>query len=223
MRLAYRQLHASRSQPAPTGEARSRRPAAAATVAALTILLSAACISAHPTAASVTTHEPALPAPPSPPAASPLVTGGTGPTDAAVAAYRAFWDDAAYANAHAGYWNAAVRTSLGVGGSLSNLFSRHASGTAYQQQILSIYRADKNGEFSEGRPTLHPVVLDTTSSLVRLTDCLDATKWLVHLRPSGQLKNATPGQRHPLEATVVNLASGWHVRDLKEPTSRLTC
>jgi len=223
MRLALRRPHGSRTRAVPLGGARSRQPAAAATVAALAILLSASCNNDHSTAASVATHEPALPVPPSPPAASPPVTGVTGPTEAAVLAYRAFWDDAVYANAHAGYWNAATRASLGVGGTLFNLFSRHATGSAFQQQILSIYRADKNGEFSEGRPSLHTVVLGRTSSEIRLADCLDATKWLVHLRPSGQLKNATPGQKHPLEATVVHLAGGWHVRDLQTPSNRPTC
>lgn len=186
-------------------------------------VLPAGCGNSGPGSVPITTRAPAppalpsqipLPSPPSPAADA---------TAAAVTAYRGYWDDAVYANAHTGYWNAATRASLGAGGTLFDMFSRHATGTAFQQQILSVYRADKNGEFSEGRPSLHTVVLGRTSSEIRLADCLDATTWLVHLRPSGQLKNDTPGHKHPLEATVVHLADGWHVRDLQTPSSRPTC
>ena len=227
MRLAAREPHRSGPGPRPTAAARSRQAAAVTAVAALAMLLTAACGGARPTAASVATPEPALPAPPSSPATSPPVTDVTGPTGPAVLAYRAFWDDAVYANAHAGYWNAAERASLGVGGTLFTLFSRHASDGAFEQQRLAIYRADRSGEFTKGELKLHPFVRSasppTAPTQVRLFDCVDATTWLVHTRSTGALTDNQPGLKHALQATVVRTPAGWRVRDLVTPPGAARC
>jgi len=186
MRLAAREPHRSGPSPRSTAGARSPQAAAVSAVAALAMLLTAACGIAHPTAASVATPEPALPAPPSPPATSPPVTDVTGATGPAVLAYRAFWEDAVYANARAGYWNADTRTSLGSGATLYGIFSKHASGSALEQQRVSVYNADRSGHFSQGRPVLDPAVTAAVPAAapvtVRLRDCLDDSQWLVHVR-----------------------------------------
>lgn len=191
----------------------------------LVCLLAAGCGNGGTTTGPTVTQTPALPAVPSVAATSAPAAGGA--TAAAVAAYRGFWDDAVYANAHAGYWNATARASLGTGGSLSTLFAKHAVGGAFEQQRVAIYRADRNGDFSQGSPTLHPRVLSSSPPAVptevRLADCLDATNWLVHRRPGGELKDNRPGQKHPLQATVVYSTSGWRVRDLTNPPGKATC
>ncbi len=218
MRLAAREPHRSGSGPRSTAGARSRQAAAVSAVAALAMLLTAACGSAHPTDASVATPEPALPAPPSPPATSPPVTDVVGATGPAVLAYRAFWEDAVYANAHAGYWNADTRTSLGVGGTLYALFFKHATGSALEQQRVSVYDADRSGHFSQGRPVLQPTVTAAVPAAapvtVRLRDCLDDSQWLVHVRATGALLDHRPGRRHPVVVTMARTSSGWKVADL---------
>jgi len=227
MRLAARESHCSGPGPSPTARARSHRAAAVTAGAALVMLLTAACGSARPIAASRATSAPAFPAPPSPPATSSGVTDVSGPTGPAVLAYRAFWDDAVYANAHAGYWNAAERASLGVGGTLFTLFSRHASDGAFEQQRVAIYRADRSGEFTKGELKLHPLVRSasppTAPTQVRLFDCVDATTWLVHTRSTGALTDNQPGLKHALQATVVRTPAGWRVRDLVTPPGATRC
>jgi len=184
----------------------------------LVCVLAAGCGNSAPGLVPITNRAPALPALPSQPSLPRLPGPATEATAAAVTAYRGYWDDAVYANAHAGYWNDAERASLGVGGSLFTLFSKHATGNAFEQQRIAIYRADKSGEFSEGMPMPHPIIQNsgpaTTPTEVRITDCLDATTWLVHQRTSGALVDNQPGLRHALRATVVHDNAGWRVRDL---------
>lgn len=163
--------------------------------------------------------------PSNPPAATPP-SGAASAIAAAVAAYRSYWDDAVYANARAGYWNDTTRASLGTGGSLYTLFAQHAAGSAFEQQRVAVYRADRNGEFTEGDLKLHPLVLDasptTRPTEVRLTDCVDATDWLVHVRSDGKLKNGRPGRKYQFEAKVLHNVSGWHVSDASTPPNA-TC
>lgn len=190
-------------------------------------VLAAGCANSGPGSAPITTRAPALPALPSqiplPPPPSPAADA----TAAAVTAYRGYWDDAVYANAQSGYWNAATRASLGAGGTLFDMFSRHATGTAFEQQILSVYRADRSGEFTEGELVPHPVVQSalppTIPFEVRIADCLDARNWLVRRRPAGELKNGRPGRKHSFLATVVREGGGWRVRDLTSPSGTTTC
>ena len=142
-------------------------------------------------------------------------------------AYRAFWDDAVYANAHAGYWNADTRTSLGAGGTLYALFFKHATGSALEQQRVSVYNADRSGHFSEGMPVLHPTVTAAVPAAapvtVRLRDCLDDSQWLVHVRATGALLDDRPGRRHPVDATMARTSAGWKVTDLVTRPLPSTC
>ncbi len=194
--------------------------------ASLACLLLASCGHSRTTAA-VVTPPPALPAvPSSPPAATPPSAAASA-IAAAVAAYRSYWDDAVYANARAGYWNDTTRASLGTSGSLYTLFAQHAVGSAFEQQRVSVYKADKLGHFSVGAPALHPIVLAASSSAapmrIQLQDCLDDTHWLVHLRRTGALADNKPGGRHPLVATLTRTAEGWKVTDLVNRPGQGTC
>jgi len=148
-------------------------------LASMACLLTASCGHSRTTTAAVVTHPTALPAVPSSPPDPTPPSAAASAIAAAVAAYRSYWDDAVYANARAGYWNDTTRASLGTGGSLYTLFAKHAVGSAFEQQRVAVYRADRNGEFTEGDLKLHPLVLDasptTRPTEVRLTDCVDAT------------------------------------------------
>ena len=195
-------------------------------LASLACLLTASCGHSRTTTAAVVTHPTALPAVPSSPPDPTPPSAAASAIAAAVAAYRSYWDDAVYANARAGYWNDTTRASLGTGGSLYTLFAQHAAGSAFEQQRVAVYRADRNGEFTEGDLKLHPLVLDasptTRPTEVRLTDCVDATDWLVHVRSDGKLKNGRPGRKYQFEAKVLGNVSGWHVSDASTPPNA-TC
>jgi len=195
-------------------------------LASLACLLTASCGHSRTTTAAVVTHPTALPAVPSNPPDPTPPSAAASAIAGAVAAYRSYWDDAVYANARAGYWNDTTRASLGTGGSLYTLFAQHAVGSAFEQQRVAVYRADRNGEFTEGDLKLHPLVLDasptTRPTEVRLTDCVDATDWLVHVRSDGKLKNDRPGHKYQFEAKVLHNVSGWHVSDASTPPNA-TC
>lgn len=196
-------------------------------LASLACLLTASCGHSRTTTAAVLTHPTALPAVPSNPPDPTPPSAAASAIAAAVAAYRSYWDDAVYANARAGYWNDTTRASLGTGGSLFTLFAQHAVGSAFEQQRVSVYNADKVGHFSVGAPALHPIVSAAGSSAapirLQLQDCLDDTHWLVHLRRTGALADNKPGGRHPLIATLTRTAQGWKVTDLVNRPGQGTC
>jgi len=122
---------------------------------------------------------------------------------AALAAYRAMWDD----------WVAAAATSDFESTSLAH----HASGSALDLITHSIFDDSRNKVVTKGRPVISPNATDVDSTAaptrVKVVDCVDSTHWL-NYKLNGQLQDTIPGGRSHTEALVVLAGGTWRVSQL---------
>lgn len=123
---------------------------------------------------------------------------------AALAAYRAMWQDVV----------AASRTSDYQSPTLAD----HASGQALSFITKIIYSHRKAGLVTKGTPSFDPHVADgsqaTAGSGVTVLDCADFSNWLNYQAGTDKLQDNTPGGRHSVRAQVQHDRGGWKVAQL---------
>jgi hypothetical protein len=127
----------------------------------------------------------------------------TGPTAAALSAYRGMWADMVIASQTADYQ--------------SPLLPQHASGDALSLLVHGLYVNGLNGIVTKGQPTFDPQVTSlapaTNPTQATITDCVDDAHWLEY-KTSGGLVDNIPGGRHATEAIVQETGGTWKVSAL---------
>ena len=127
----------------------------------------------------------------------------TGPTAAALAAYRGMWADMVMASQTSDYQ--------------SPQLPQNASGNALSLLVHGLYLNGVHGIVTKGTPVLHPQVTSLSPAPApreaTITDCFDDTHWLEY-RASGGLVNNVPGGHHATEAIVQESAGVWKVSAL---------
>jgi hypothetical protein len=134
-------------------------------------------------------------------------SSGPGPravgVDAAVAAYRAMWQDL----------EAAGLTADPDSPRLGD----HATGAALRLLKYGLSKDRQDGVIAKGAVILSPLVESAAPAnmptRVTIEDCTDSSHWLVY-KPDGTLKNDVPGGHHDTKATVQRFGSEWSVVDL---------
>ncbi|MGW1528443.1 hypothetical protein [Streptomyces sp. NPDC002159] len=119
--------------------------------------------------------------------------------NAALAAYRAMWDDVVVA----------ARTSNDERSRLDD----HAEGGALELLRHMIRENEKQEVVTKGRPSFAPEVTKTGTSAVVIQDCADGSRWLQYAK-DGSLKDDVPGGRHRVDATVRKRGDRWLVESL---------
>ncbi|MEV0604279.1 hypothetical protein AB0I82_33970 [Streptomyces sp. NPDC050315] len=133
------------------------------------------------------------------PSASPTPSPTHGAEEsAAIAAYRAMWEDAA----------AASRTSDPKHARLDD----HAKGGALTLLQYTMRQAHKAGTTGRGAPVPAPDVVKASATKVELRDCVDGSDW-VQVKQSAS-PDGLSGGSYRTEATVVLSSGKWKVSDL---------
>jgi hypothetical protein len=117
---------------------------------------------------------------------------------AAIASYRAMWEDVAEAS----------RTSDSKNPRLDD----HAESGALRLLRFTLRRAREEGATGRGAPRLHPIVVKSSASRVELRDCVDGSRW-VQVKPDGS-PHGLPGGSYRTNATVVLSSGTWKVSEL---------
>ncbi|MER6062420.1 hypothetical protein ABT167_14745 [Streptomyces sp. NPDC001792] len=118
---------------------------------------------------------------------------------AAVAVYRAMWDDVVIA----------ARTSDAEQPQLDD----HAGGGALQLLRHMMQEDKRQGVVTKGRPKFAPQVVKVGASTVVIQDCADGSRWLQYAK-DGSLKDDVPGGHHRVDATVRKHGRRWLVESL---------
>jgi hypothetical protein len=130
--------------------------------------------------------------------------GPTGVGDAAVAVYKAMWDDVVAAATTADFQ--------------SPRLADHAASQALLLLSGSLRKANQQSLVIRGKPTLSPhvtaVAPSTRPVAVSILDCVDDSRWLNYTR-DGRLQNKAPGGKHRTTATVGLLGGQWLVTRLQ--------
>lgn len=138
--------------------------------------------------------------PPATPASSPAVAEAPPPSaTAAVAAYRAMWDDAVVA----------ARASDAEHARLDD----HAEGGALQLLRHMMRENRKQGVVTKGEPKFAPMVTKVEGSKIVIEDCADGSRWLQYAE-DGSLKDDVPGGHHRVDAAVSRHGDRWLVESL---------
>lgn len=143
--------------------------------------------------------KPASPRPAAPSGSAAPTRSPSDGTEAAVAAYRAMWDDLV----------AVARTSDETNPRLDD----HAESGGLGLLRYMMREGKKQGVVGKGYVRLAPVAKRVSTSKVTILDCSDSTHWLQY-RLDGTLKNNVPGGHHRVEATVVQHDGRWVVNSL---------
>ncbi|MCP3800695.1 hypothetical protein NLX83_15615 [Allokutzneria sp. A3M-2-11 16] len=178
------------------------RGRAAATAAAIGLLLTVAACDSGSASRPVSTTTPGTPGSTaaSTSAATPVETAKR----EAIAAYLGMWNDFVHA-ATTSDWQ-------------SPTLGRHATGTALSTLSRGLYADHYNGLVSKGSPTHNTEVSSVDSesapSKVIVGDCSDSTAALKYRADTGQPANDGPGGRRRINATVQRQTDGtWRVTD----------
>ncbi|MEU4217167.1 hypothetical protein [Actinoplanes sp. NPDC026623] len=116
--------------------------------------------------------------------------------------------------AYKGMWQAYAQAGLTADPDDPDL-ARYAAGTALETLQRGLTGYHDKSQVLKGELVTNPQVSgaspDADPKSVAITDCLDATNFLVY-KSSGELANDTPGGRRSTRATVTNVgAEGWKV------------
>ncbi|WP_166029150.1 hypothetical protein [Streptomyces chilikensis] len=135
-----------------------------------------------------------------PPPSGPQSTAAPDGSQEAVAAYKAMWDEAVEASHTANVKHPGL--------------DDYATSGAHQFLLYLIRSYAKDGLVARGRPTFAPEVKSVTTDKVVISDCSDATRWLMYRKSDGQLEDDVPGGHHLIDATVGRHGDRWLVESL---------
>jgi hypothetical protein len=121
------------------------------------------------------------------------------PTDPAVGAYVAMWEDTAVAS----------HTSDVDHPRLDD----HATGEALMVLEFVMQGHAEKDHVARGGPKHDVTVVQSSDSRRELNDCMDQTNWMMYDK-NGELVDNVPGSHTLVDATVERRAEGWIVTDL---------
>lgn len=128
--------------------------------------------------------------------ASPSADPRLGGSAAALAAYRAMWEDLEDAGLTAD--------------PNSPRLGDHATGAALRLLKYGLSKDRRDHVVTKGSVVLSPEVESAAPTQVMVEDCTDSSHWLVY-KSDGTLKDAVPGGHHDTRAVVRRFGHDWKV------------
>lgn len=170
---------------------------AVALLGASSVLVAACSSSSVPAAVRTSAARPHMSSP------SPAA-GVSSSQAAALAAYRAMWNDVAKASNTADYQ--------------APYLANHLADSALVTITDNLAVEHTQGVVAYGAPLLHPLVTSAMPTTVLLSDCLDDHAWLQYFAATNKLVNDTPGGLRSTTVTVSERAGVWKVTQLNTGT-----